>query len=108
MQKINLECFAGETATFSLVAQTAAHGVRPLTGASVSFRISDPSDRNAAVFTVAGVVTSEASGAYSVTLTPTQTEDLRGDYEFIAYATVGSTVYGIGRGTLRVYDGVKS
>lgn len=108
MLNTQLQCRAGETATFSLTARLLTHSLRTLSGMTVSFRVIDPDHRSVSKLTVAGSITDASAGTYSVTLTASQTEGLVGDYDWISYATSGSTIYGIGQGKLRVHRGVSA
>lgn len=87
--RINLDMFAGDDRTFSLVARGAARELVNLAGYSLAFRAARRAG-DTAILSKAGTITGASSGAYSVALAPDDTDEMEGDYEYDVLATSGA------------------
>ena len=88
-----LEVYQGTNVTITLTARDANNAVQNLTGLTLGFvagrRPSDPENRSP-IFTKTGTTISATAGTFSVAITPTDTQDMAGDYQYQAESTDSS------------------
>jgi hypothetical protein len=101
----SLEMFAGESRTLTFRGRDASNNTLSLSGKTVTLYIGRPPlhpDHPTAIITKTGTVTDAANGVFTVALTADDTENMAGDYEFMAIATSTGVVTVIARGRFRV------
>lgn len=93
MNRQHLEVVSGENRTLTGYARDSSNAVANLTSKTITVyvgvRPNDP-DRSGAVFTKTGTVTSASGGIFTFPVTPGDTNNLEGDYEWQAKTTDGS------------------
>lgn len=93
MNTQHLEVFAGEDRTMTLYARDADNAPASLTGKTISWRVGrGPRNIETSwpIFTKTGSTISASAGTFSVTVTPSDTQYLSGDYQHQAVTTDGS------------------
>lgn len=93
---------AGEDRTLALTAKDRDAAIFNLTGATITFDLIDAETDQRCFATKSGTITSATEGTYTVTLTDTDTRDMRGLYRYIAKATISGATTAIGKGRIRV------
>lgn len=101
MAKIVIERHRGTTIEMQLSVTTAAGAPYDLTGKTITFKASVPGN-GVAVITKTGVIVSAVGGTCTITLVPTDTQNLTGDLDFVVTVTSGSDTYAVVNGTLRL------
>lgn len=102
----NLEVFAGENRTLSLAARNASNAPVNLTGGTVTWYVGrGPRGQCYPLITKTATLTTPASGLFSVSLDPGDTQYRPGEYTHEAHATDGSgNITVVCRGSLVIRD----
>ncbi len=82
-----LDIFAGENRTLTLYARDPSNNVQDLTGKSVFWRVGKPPrwpDQKSAIIVKDGVVTDAVNGVFTVSITPSDTWQLAGNFVHVA------------------------
>lgn len=89
----HLDVYSGENRTLTLYARSPANVATSLSGKTIAWyvgrRPTEP-DVMGAIITKTGTVTVTASGVFTVSVTPDDTEGMEGDYMHMAKTTDGS------------------
>lgn len=83
------EIFASENRTLSFAARDSANAVASLTSKTVTWRVSERGSTTP-IFSKTGSVVSASAGTFTVAITPSDTDDMVGDYDHQAITTDGS------------------
>jgi hypothetical protein len=111
LNRQHLEVHAGENRTLTLYARDASNVVKNLTGHTLSWRVGRGpfTFDSSPVFTKTGSIVSAAAGTFTVSITPSDTENLEGDYTHYGVATDGSgNVSAVVGGRFRVLPQVEA
>lgn len=101
MNVLPIDLWAGEDRTLTLAARDSANVPVNLSGKTITFRVARPLS-SAAVFEKTGSIVSASAGTFSVAIADTDTQNMNGDYRYIAFTTSGSTIEVVCTGTFRV------
>ena len=109
---INATVFAGEDVTLTLYARDRSNLPLSLTGGSITWRVGRGPvtlDSTLPLFSKSAVVTDSANGVFTVSMVPSDTAYLQGDYQHEAWLTNASAqVSVVSSGRLRVLPYITS
>lgn len=98
----NREIFRGENRTLSFAARDGSNAVASLTSKTVTWRVSEIGS-DTPLFSKTGSVVSASAGTFTVAITPTDTDNLEGDYTHQAITTdASSNIAVVVAGRLRI------
>ena len=89
----HIDVFAGEDRTTTLHARDSSNAVANLTGKTIAWYIGRSPwrpDTSTAIITKTGTTVTASAGTFTVSVAPSDTQYLNGDYEHMAFTTDGS------------------
>lgn len=101
----HVDMMAGDDRTLSFTARDAQQNTISLSGATITWRAARNRGDDAEI-TKSGTVVSASAGTFTVPLVPSDTADRAGDYEHVAFATVGGLTKTLVQGRLRIRSGI--
>lgn len=104
----HIDLWSGENRTETLTARDSGNAVASLTSKTVTWRATGR-DSDVAMLTKTGSVVSASAGTFTVAITPTDTQDMAGEYRHQAFTTDGSgNIVCVVSGRLRVRPNIEA